>query len=596
MSGCTFPGLDASYLKTIMNRRVLLSTALVGVLTVFAACPAPGASARVENPVGGQMITLKSLLAEMTDPASVARFPAPEYQCLQASSYNRASTHRLQSDRGTTGWFADSDGVGYIRLETRGDRQEWVLMEHTGPGCITKIWTPFFYYDFNQRVGPNVRIYLNGSDTPVIDESLIQLVRGEGLFAPPLATKTARAGDSYVPIPFARSCKVTLTDKAFYNTINYRAYPAGTQVETFTRADLAAAAREFAEVGRVLTAQPDANQGALKRSATLKPDGKMSLKLPLGSQAVRQFTVRLVGAADNPAWLRSTVLAMTFDGEETVWSPVGDFFCSADSLHPFHTFQRTVLADGGMVCRWVMPYRKSGEIRLVNRGGAPVAATLQADVAAWRWDDASMHFYARWRADDLVPGSPFQDWNFVEVKGQGIYVGDNWTVLNPQAGWWGEGDEKIYVDGAWDQGFPTHFGTGTEDYYGWAGGENPTRRDEFSTPFLANVRVGGLNQDTQGYNICARTRALDAIPFRQRLVFDMESSFGVDIRHPWDLLGYSVVTYWYAKPGATHNRPALPREDAKPIVSMEQALQLSAEIKARHQSSTVKPRVGTQSR
>jgi hypothetical protein len=46
------------------------------------------------------------------------------------------------------------------------------------------------------------------------------------------------------------------------------------------------------------------------------------------------------------------------------------------------------------------------------------------------------------------------------------------------------------VDDAWDKGFPTHFGTGTEDYYGWAGGEIPTRKDEFSTPFLANARVG----------------------------------------------------------------------------------------------------------
>ncbi|MCX6885136.1 MAG: DUF2961 domain-containing protein, partial [Verrucomicrobia bacterium] len=99
-----------------------------------------------------------------------------------------------------------------------------------------------------------------------------------------------------------------------------------------------------------------------------------------------------------------------------------------------------------------------------------------------------------------------------------------------------------------------------EDYYGWAGGENPTRKDEFSTPFLSNVRVGGLNQDTKGYNVCLRTRGLDAIPFKRQLVFDMESSFGVDIRHPWDLLGYTVVTYWYAKPGAIHNRPALPEE------------------------------------
>ena len=49
------------------------------------------------------------------------------------------------------------------------------MMEQTGPGCITKIWTPFFYYDFNNRVGPNVRIYLDGSTTPTYDESLIKL-------------------------------------------------------------------------------------------------------------------------------------------------------------------------------------------------------------------------------------------------------------------------------------------------------------------------------------------------------------------------------------------------------------------------------------
>ena len=537
----------------------------------------------------GEAATLRSLLSEMTDPAAVARFPASDYQCLQATSYNRASTNRNQPDQTTGGWFADSDGTGFIRTEMKNGKQEWVLMEHDGPGCITKMWTPFFYYDFNNHVGPNVRIYVDGSETPVIDESLIKLVRGDGTFASPLATKTARAGDSYVPIPFAKSCKVTMTDKSFYFSINYRAYPPGTKVETFTREGHAAAANELAAAGRVLTTPVDASLGALKKSTTLKPGDKLTLKLPAGSQALRQFTVRIPGATANSASLRSTVLAMTFDGEETVWTPVGDFFASADSLHPFHTFQRTVTADGTLVCRWVMPYRKSAEIRLTNLGKTPVAAELRADVSSWKWDDASMHFYARWRSDELVPGSPFQDWNFVRVEGQGVYVGDNWTILNPQEGWWGEGDEKIYVDDAWDKGFPTHFGTGTEDYYGWAGVENPTRKDEFSTPFLANVRVGGLNEDTKGYNVCLRTRALDAIPFRQRLVFDMESSFGVDIRHPWDLLGYSVVTYWYAKPGAIHNRPALPQAAAKPIVSLEQALQLRAKIQAKYSPALAPP-------
>jgi len=192
-----------------------------------------------------------------------------------------------------------------------------------------------------------------------------------------------------------------------------------------------------------------------------------------------------------------------------------------------------------------------------------------------------MYFCANWRPDEIVPGTPFQDWNFIDIAGQGVYVGDAWTVLNIEDGWWGEGDEKIYVDDAWEQGFPTHFGTGTEDYYGWAGGVNPTRADEFDEPFIANVRVGGLGQArlTRGYNICTRTRSLDAIPFTRRLRFDMEASFGTQMRQPWDLLGYSAVTFWYARPGAICNRGPQPQKAAKPIVSMPQLQKLSDEIK-----------------
>lgn len=545
-----------------MNPKHIRTTACLAALLVSATAAC------------GQTITLKSLLAEMTDPDAVARLPQPAYQCLQASSYNRASTNRHQPNQDTSGWFADSDGLGFIRTEMINGKKEWVMMEHTGPGCLTKFWTPFFYHAFGERVGANVRIYLDGAETPVIDESLIRLVRGEGTFRPPLATPTARAGDSYAPIPFAKSCKVTMTDKPFYNIINYRAYPAGTPVETFTRAGYDAAAADLAKAGQALTALPEANKGSIKQAVEVKAGGMLEMKLPEGANAVRQFTVRMPGATQNPATLRSTVLAMTFDGEETVWCPLGDFFCSADSLHPMHTWQRTVTADGTLVCRWVMPYQKSASLRVLNLGGQPVQIELLADVARWDWDDRSMHFHANWRPDDVVPGTPFQDWNYIDIRGQGVFVGDAWTVLNIQGSWWGEGDEKIYVDDAWDKGFPTHFGTGTEDYYGWAGGVVPTRQDEFSVPFLANPRVGGLDGRTTGFNICTRTRSLDAIPFAKRLVFDMESSFGTDIRKPWNLLGYSAVTFWYARPGATHNRPALPEAAARPIMSL-------AEVKAK---------------
>jgi len=98
-----------------------------------------------------QQITLDSLLEEMIDRERLARFPDPLYQSLQASSYNRQSVHRDQP-----GWFADSDGLGFIRTETVDGKTEWVIMEHDGPGCIARIWTPFFYYNLKEHVGPNV--------------------------------------------------------------------------------------------------------------------------------------------------------------------------------------------------------------------------------------------------------------------------------------------------------------------------------------------------------------------------------------------------------------------------------------------------------
>ncbi len=100
-------------------------------------------------------------------------------------------------------------------------------------------------------------------------------------------------------------------------------------------------------------------------------------------------------------------------------------------------------------------------------------------------------------------------------------------------------------------------------------------------PFLANVRVGGLGPAglTRGYNICTWTRSLDAIPFDSRLRFDIEASFGTQMREPWNLLGYSAVTFWYAAPGATANRGPQSQEAAKPIVAIPNLQKTSDEIK-----------------
>ena len=522
-------------------------------------------------------VTLLSLLEEMADVERLARFPHPSYRSLQASSYNRKSVRR-----GEPGWFADQDGVSFIRKETINGRPEWVLMEHDGPGCITRVWTPFFYYGMKNRGGPNVKIYLDGSSEPVIDENLIKLVTAKGFVKPPFAHETARAGDLYLPIPFARSCKVTTNMKPFYNIINYRAYPAGTAVETFTMSGYKAAAGRLEAVGKALLTPPSYTGGTSQvAEPTIAPGASARIQLPQGPAAVRSLDIQLdVDAVKaDPSILRSLVLTMTCDGEETIWCPVGDFFCSANAINPIQTWTRAMTRDGQMTCRWVMPYQKKATVSLSNLSKQDVRVSMKLRTGPWTWDDRSMTFRANWRSDDVVAGDKFQDWNFIDIQGKGVFVGDAWTVLSPGRGWWGEGDEKIYVDDAYEKGFPTHFGTGTEDYYGWAGGEVPKRRDVFSKPYLANASVGSTAENNpRGFNVCTRIRALDAIPFHKRLVFDMEASSGVGSRNLWDLLGYSSVSFWYARPGAKSNRPPVPEAAAKPIVSLKDLDERSAAL------------------
>jgi hypothetical protein len=527
-----------------------------------------------------QPVSIQSLLREMADRSVLAKFPSPYYESLQASSYNRASV-----SRDAAGWFADSDGTGFIRVENNGGKQEWVVMEHEGPGAITKIWAPYFYYGgLDDLEGPEINIYLDGKTEPVIRENFFKLIQGRGSVPPPFASRTARAGNCYLPIPFAKSCKITFNKKPFYNIINYRSYVKGTIVETFTKEQMIACFPLMNEVKQSLFSSYTSAATSKKTKAIISPGKELFLDVRQAG-AIHQMEIWLnpQQVEQHPQLLRSLILIAEFDGRQTVWAPLGDFFGSANEINPFQTWTRTVNAIGQMICTWVMPFKTSAKISLKNLSKIPVDINhFGIKYQNWRWDNRSMYFHANWRSDDLVQGSTFSDWNFIDITGKGVVVGDSWTVLNPDYGWWGEGDEKIYVDDAWDEKFPTHFGTGTEDYYGWAGGENPSKDDLFSHPYLANIEVGSATKrrrDVRGFNICTRVRALDAIPFNKRLVFDMEASAGVDIRNPWDYLGYSAVVFWYGMPGAVSNRPPLPEQASKPIITLKEIDELAVAIK-----------------
>ncbi len=544
---------------------------IVGFLAL--ACVGVSA-AQAEEPV-----SMETLLTEMVDREAVARFPQPDFRLKQASSYNRASKTPEKSRETAEGWFTNHDfnssakDRNFVRIEQNRGQKEWVLMEDEGAGAIVRSWMPWRSQS-NPTTTSIIRFYLDGGTEPAIEGNMFELFQGKGLIPYPLAHESLRSAVSFFPIPYARSCKVTVTEQPFFFQFTFREYPEGTPVKTFTMEDFEVAGAVTERVGNTLL-HPQNTEADEKvaLAMSLTANEEKSLDLPAGSAAVRALSIKL-GSYDDASVTRSLVLKMAFDGKDTVWCPVGDFFGTGIGLHPFQGWYRTVAEDGTMSCRWVMPYRESGQISLVNLSDKPMDVQLDVVVGDWTWDERSMYFHAAWRGQYPVPTRPYSDWNYVTLKGRGVYVGDTLTVMNPVEQWWGEGDEKIFVDG---ESFPSMFGTGTEDYYAYSWGGRST--DFYEHPFHAQPRChiySKLNRkttddrNTQGYSTETRTRALDTMPFGSSLRLDMEVWSGTDCD-----MGYGVGTYWYGDATTTSNRepdpsgalliPPLPTKDEATI-------------------------------
>lgn len=514
-----------------------------------------------------EIITLSSLLNEMIDRDRLARYPEQRFKLKQQSSYNRAST--TPSD--DKGWYNNKDYKQFIRIDSANGRKEWVMMDHQGAGAMTRVWMP------DETISPMVlsgqkdapesagilRVYLDGNPEPILEGSPYDLFNGTQLAPFPFGHQSLSSAVSFLPFPWAKSCKITLSQKPFFYIFTYREYDEGVLVKTLEQADLIGSKQVFESVGQELL-NPRSVDAEKNTSASLAPGATVNLNLPDGTRALEMLSVK-IDSESSPQLTRSLILKIKFDGKETVWTPIGDFFGTGVGIHPFQGWYRTVEENGMMTCRWVMPYQESAEISLVNLSQEQVEVELSASTKVWEWDEQSMYFHANWNAENDVPTMPRSDWNYITLKGKGVYVGDALTIWNPIERWWGEGDAKIWVD---SDTFPSMFGTGTEDYYAYSwGGKN---RGFYEHPFHAQVRVDKYDKsyqvqvpvepNTQGYSTETRTRALDGMPFDSSLQLDMEIWHWKDC-----LMDYAVGTYWYALPDATSNIVPMPEGAVEPV-------------------------------
>ena len=520
--------------------------------------------------VSGQMITTQSLIREMVDLERLASYPDPAFKTVQFSSYDRRS---VSPDK--PGWFSNSDGfrnepipgfIGVLKEKDENGTGEYLMCDVMGPGALVRLWTARIYGD--------IRFYLDDMSVPFYEGpaqdflwKTYEALKGEMITdMPDYGFTQNKAG--YYPIPFAKRCRIewigNIESLHFYH-IQFRLYEKDTQVKTFQLKDIETC---MDDINRTATILEHPEEGEATNAESLKtvfeteimPGETKALLRMKGQAAIKTFTMK-VRADDLDDALRKSVLNIVFDGASCsqVQAPVGDFFVTAPGINPYSSLPFTVKEDGWMTCRFIMPFRDSVSIEVQNFGNQAIRIEGDVQSADYVWKDGtSMHFRARWRADHNLVASdetPF-DIPYLLANGRGVVVGATTLLMNPTSvpsshgNWWGEGDEKIFVD---NDTFPSFFGTGSEDYYNYAW----SSAELFYNGYCGQTRNDGPGN--RGHVTNFRWHILDPIPFSERLGFYMELlSHG---RVPG--LSYARTVYYYGMPTIYDDHIPLTEQDVE---------------------------------
>lgn len=279
---------------------------------------------------------------------------------------------------------------------------------------------------------------------------------------------------------------------------------------------------------------------------------------------------------------RDVVLRMYWEhaAVPSVEVPLGDFFGLGHGK--LYTYQSLPIAVGAnpvaMNCYWPMPFYKHARIELFNAGDRSIRRLYyNIDYELGEIPPGQGLFHALYKRDRTLPGQSSEgntsgedNYIILDTQGRGQYVGCTLSVDAQPGGWWGEGDEMIFIDGA---AAPTIIGTGSEDYFCNAWGY----KEPFSYPFYGAPLLEDLD-DGRKLATVYRWHVPDPVRFR--------TAIKVTIEHLWSrsvINDYTSVAYWY-QTEPMKQRPPLPPADENqpgPVVFQVDATALEPDCLAR---------------
>jgi hypothetical protein len=279
----------------------------------------------------------------------------------------------------------------------------------------------------------------------------------------------------------------------------------------------------------------------------------------------------------DPADYRAAILRCYWDGEETpsVEVPLGDFFCLSHArIRRFSSALVSVNpgfgSSHGMNAYFPMPFASGARVTLEHRGERPLGGMLPAfwfHVDYETYDgpppDDTLRFHAQWRQErptaavgaqpnvqlhDALNLDGAENYVALDAAGAGKMVGLHLQIHNIAGGWYGEGDDMVFVDGeTWP---PSLHGTGTEEIFG--GGACPA--SEYASTYHGFHLIE--SPDYAGLIGAYRWFVQDPIRFAKSLRWTVEHGHANNFANE-----YASVAYWYqSEPHAPF--PALAARDA----------------------------------
>jgi hypothetical protein len=251
-------------------------------------------------------------------------------------------------------------------------------------------------------------------------------------------------------------------------------------------------------------------------------------------------------AGNERGFTRSAVIRIYWDGSDkpAVEVPLGDFFAAGHGMQVDVNSSRVSTTSYGRAYNsyWAMPFRKSARITMTNESPTESMGLYWSIEWEKREVPADVpYFYAQYRQEN--PVKPGSDYVIADIRGKGHYAGTVLSVRASHPGWFGEGDDRFYVDG---DSIPTLHGTGTEDYFNDAWAFRVVNRPNYGVSIWEGMNAGS-------HITAYRWHVTDPVFFEDSLRFAIEHKGNLFFENYSLADGYtdrrpdffSSVAFWY---------------------------------------------------